>query len=341
MTRSTTPITADYSLRRAHSPTPSQGSSRPASRSSSGTARVREVPDCPTGRRGLAPHLPRRARPAARPRGPARDPLARCGRPYPLGAARVPAPGRCDGALAREPRRAALRGPDGPGRPLPARARPALRGVRAPRRGRPHRLREPRRRPGRRAPDADPAGFALRASGGARRRRRLVRLGSRARHRPGGAVLHPDAPRAPARLRPPVGGEGVPLSPHLGVRLPRRAPPRRPRPRRRAGRGGGDGRPGRGGRVPRVPQRVARAPAPARGLRRPRARAGAGERERPDCALRRALPPGRRRELPAVVAYAKRLRRELGSFLIGSCTRRDPALQHTEAYIRWQAHRNP
>ena len=44
---------------------------------------------------------------------------------------------------------------------------------------------------------------------------------------------------------------------------------------------------------------------------------------------------------PAVVAYAKRLRRELGHFLIGSCTRRDPALQHTEAYIRWQAHRNP
>ena len=39
--------------------------------------------------------------------------------------------------------------------------------------------------------------------------------------------------------------------------------------------------------------------------------------------------------LGAIVTYAARLRREVGEFLVGSCIRRDPALQHTEAFIRW------
>ena len=41
--------------------------------------------------------------------------------------------------------------------------------------------------------------------------------------------------------------------------------------------------------------------------------------------------------LDAIVTYAGRLRRELGEFLVGSCVRREPALQHTPAYIRWAA----
>ena len=43
--------------------------------------------------------------------------------------------------------------------------------------------------------------------------------------------------------------------------------------------------------------------------------------------------------LDAIVTYATRLRRELGEFLVGSCTRRNPDLQHTPAYIRWAATR--
>ena len=41
--------------------------------------------------------------------------------------------------------------------------------------------------------------------------------------------------------------------------------------------------------------------------------------------------------LDAIVTYAGRLRRELGEFLVGSCVRREPTLQHTPAYIRWAA----
>ena len=43
--------------------------------------------------------------------------------------------------------------------------------------------------------------------------------------------------------------------------------------------------------------------------------------------------------LGAIVTYAMRLRREVGEFLVGSCVRRDPALQHTDAFIRWAAAR--
>ena len=41
--------------------------------------------------------------------------------------------------------------------------------------------------------------------------------------------------------------------------------------------------------------------------------------------------------LDAIVSYATRLRREVGQFLVGSCIRQDPDLQHTPAYIRWAA----
>ena len=43
--------------------------------------------------------------------------------------------------------------------------------------------------------------------------------------------------------------------------------------------------------------------------------------------------------LDAIVTYAQRLRREVGEFLVGSCIRRDPALQRTPAFIRWAAAR--
>ena len=43
--------------------------------------------------------------------------------------------------------------------------------------------------------------------------------------------------------------------------------------------------------------------------------------------------------LGAIVTFAQRLRREVGEFLVGSCVRREPALQHTDAFIRWAAAR--
>ena len=39
----------------------------------------------------------------------------------------------------------------------------------------------------------------------------------------------------------------------------------------------------------------------------------------------------------AIVTYAARLRRELGEFLVGSCVRREPALQRSPGFIRWAA----
>ena len=39
--------------------------------------------------------------------------------------------------------------------------------------------------------------------------------------------------------------------------------------------------------------------------------------------------------LSAIVTYAQRLRREVGEFLVGSCVKRDPTLQHTPAFIQW------
>ena len=44
--------------------------------------------------------------------------------------------------------------------------------------------------------------------------------------------------------------------------------------------------------------------------------------------------------MAAIVAYAKRLRREVGEFLVGSCVRRDPGLQHTQGFIEWAAARS-
>ena len=43
--------------------------------------------------------------------------------------------------------------------------------------------------------------------------------------------------------------------------------------------------------------------------------------------------------LGSIVSYAMRLRREVGEFLVGSCIRREPDLQRTDAFIRWAAAR--
>ena len=43
--------------------------------------------------------------------------------------------------------------------------------------------------------------------------------------------------------------------------------------------------------------------------------------------------------LEAIVTYARRLRPEVGEFLVGSCIRRDPDLQRSPAFIRWAAAR--
>ena len=43
--------------------------------------------------------------------------------------------------------------------------------------------------------------------------------------------------------------------------------------------------------------------------------------------------------LGSIVSYSMRLRREVDEFLVGSCVRREPALQHTDAFIRWAAAR--
>ncbi len=41
----------------------------------------------------------------------------------------------------------------------------------------------------------------------------------------------------------------------------------------------------------------------------------------------------------SIVTYARRLRREIGEFLVGSCIRNQPDLQRSDAFIRWAAHR--
>ena len=43
----------------------------------------------------------------------------------------------------------------------------------------------------------------------------------------------------------------------------------------------------------------------------------------------------------AIVAYATRLRREIGEFLVTMCIKRDPDLQNTAGFIRWAAPPHP
>ena len=79
----------------------------------------------------------------------------------------------------------------GTGGSLPAGAGPESRRIRAARGRIAHRLRQPRIRPRRRPPDADPARLALRPPRDPRRCRGLVRLGRRQWHRGRGDLLRP------------------------------------------------------------------------------------------------------------------------------------------------------
>ncbi len=40
----------------------------------------------------------------------------------------------------------------------------------------------------------------------------------------------------------------------------------------------------------------------------------------------------------SIIQYAKRLRREVGEFLIQSCVKRDPALKSTDGFVMWASH---
>ena len=258
--------------------------------------------------------------------------MARRRRPHPLGAARFPAALGRGRKLADQPGGTALGVADGPGRPVSARARPQMRRVRTPRGRRVDRLRQPRGRPRRCPPHAGAARLAFRPSGDPGRCDGLVRLGSGEWNCSGGPFFRVHAPRAVARLQPPIDGESFPVSEDMGNGLEHRAPPQRPRSRRRAGPVPGHRRRGRDGRVRCLLASLARvAPSPHR-HRRSRGRRGPRQRQRVDRALRIALPDGRRHQSRR---QATRLRREVGEFLVGSCIRREPALQHT--HIQWAA----
>ena len=124
----------------------------------------------------------------------------------------------------------------------------------------------------------------------------LVRLGCDEWNRSGGTFLRVDAPRAAARLQPPIDGEGFPVSEDMGDGLEHRAPPERPRPGGRTRALPGHRRRGRGGRVLGLLASLARtAPSPHR-HRRSRGRRGPRQRQRVDRALRIALQDGRRHQ---------------------------------------------
>ena len=163
-----------------------------------------------------------------------RDPLARQRRPYPLGAAGLPASDRRPRPLAHQSRGVGIRGTHGPGGALPARPGPPGRRVRAARGRLADRLQQPRNRPRRRPPHAGPARVALRPPRDSSRRSGLAGLGRREWNRPASPVFRVDAPRAVAPVRPAVAGEGIPVPEDVGDDFRHRAPPERPRSGHRA-----------------------------------------------------------------------------------------------------------
>ena len=193
-----------------------------------GTARGSKIDDRAAGCRRRCPQICRRPHASARPRRPARHPVARRGRPHPLGAAGLPAAHRRSRPLAHQPRRAAVGGADGAGRPVSARARPQGRRIRTARRSLADRLRQPRIRPRRRPPHADAAGIALRPSGDQGRCGGLACLGGGERNFRRDTFLYPDAPGAVAPVRPAVAREGFSVSPDVAHDFQHRAAPGRP-----------------------------------------------------------------------------------------------------------------
>ena len=164
------------------------------------------------------------------------------------------------------------------------------------------------------------------------------RLGCGEWNRSGGPFFRVDAPRAVACLQPPIDGESVPVSEDMGNGLEHRAPAGWPRSGGRAGPVPGHRRRGRGGRVLGLPASLARTAPPPHRHRRSRGRRGPRQRQCVDRALCGSLyRMADDINLGAIVTYATRLRREVGEFLVGSCIRREPALQHTQAFIQWAA----
>ena len=204
-----------------------------------GTARRRQERHCPAGRHRCRPPVCRRPGAAARPRGPARHPVARRRRPHPLGAAGLPAAHGRSRPLAHQPGGAAVGGADGAGGAVSVGPRPQGRRVRAARGRLADRLRQPGVRPRGGASHADAARVALRPSGDQGRCPGLACLGGGERNRARGPVLHPDAPRHAAPVRSPVARESVLLPSDVGDGFQHREPAERPRRRPSNGRSSG------------------------------------------------------------------------------------------------------
>ena len=123
----------------------------------------------------------------------------------------------------------------------------------------------------------------------------------------------------------------------VGIHQQHRAPPQRPRSRGRARAVPGHHRRGRGGRV-RAFLKVWR--------KLPHPRAVINDPENADipqnASALMALCGSLYRlakdvNFDAIVTYSTRFRREVGEFLVGSCVRREPALQRSPVFIRWAA----
>ena len=167
-------------------------------------------------------------------------------------------------------------------------------------------LRQPGERPGRRAPHADAAQQPSRPSGDPGRRKGLVRLGGRERHRPEVLFFIEYEPELLHQFDPQSKEHAFPEPPELGVRASNILKHRNGLdPGDRAGALPGHRGRGRGGGVHGVPQGLPRAAPPEGRPQRPRERRHPGQRERADGALRLALPDGdATSRMDAIVTYA-------------------------------------
>ena len=150
--------------------------------------------------------------------------------------------------------------------------------------------------------------------------------------------LRVDAARTVARLQPPIDGEGFPVSEDMGDGLEHRAPPGWPRSGRRA-RALFRGTVGEAAAVEfsAFLQVWHELPHPRTVIDDPE---GAVVPDNASALIALCGSLYRMADdinLGAIVTYATRLRREVGEFLVGSCIRREPALQHTQAFIQWAA----
>ena len=166
------------------------------------------------------------------------------------------------------------------------------------------------------------------------RRPRLAHLGVLGPHRARSPVLYPHAPRSPAHLRYRVARKNLRLPPHMGIRLQHRQQPTHPRPALRTFHLPRHHRPGPPAveffsflpiwrELPHL-QTIIDSPDTAI----------IPENESALIAIAGSLYRiATDLNMDPIVHYAKRIRREVGEFLVSSCVRRDPSLQHTPAFI--------